>query len=185
MGPIPVSNAAIARVAGHTRTLWLLPLFVPVLALLSSVAADEHPPQRNMSIFWAAFAVLCAAATLLAVVYRTQERGFLRELPQRLALPPGSNIGGLTSLAADAELVRYRVQFGLAVVSVSIHTPFREAQDPRSGRDRVIAGVLTGLLGWWSLSWGPIKALGALWNNLQGGERESAEQVVQRLTQQA
>lgn len=49
----------------------------------------------------------------------------------------------------------------------------------RAGEDRVLKGLgfslLSFLLGWWGIPWGPIYTVQALWNNFQGGKDVTTE----------
>lgn len=48
-----------------------------------------------------------------------------------------------------------------------------------AGEDRVLKGLgfslLSFLLGWWGIPWGPIYTVQALWNNFQGGKDVTTE----------
>jgi hypothetical protein len=49
----------------------------------------------------------------------------------------------------------------------------------RAGENRVLKGLgfslLSFLLGWWGIPWGPIYTVQALWNNFQGGKDVTTE----------
>lgn len=49
----------------------------------------------------------------------------------------------------------------------------------RAGEDRLLKGLgfslLSFILGWWGIPWGPIYTIQALWNNFQGGRDVTTE----------
>jgi hypothetical protein len=74
-----LSRARLRRVAGHSKLLWLLPCFVPVLVLLCAVIGDD-PDKHDLARFWAVVTAAFAGVSLLAAYYRHLDRRFLRWL---------------------------------------------------------------------------------------------------------
>jgi hypothetical protein len=94
-------------------------------------------------------------------------------------------IQGIEGLSADQ--VRFEVQQGARFVffqycvSILILT-FRRPSDVffvRSGENAVVKGLpytlLTLLVGWWGIPWGPIYTIGSLVTNLGGGKDVTEE----------
>jgi hypothetical protein len=94
-------------------------------------------------------------------------------------------IQGIEGLSADQ--VRFEVQRGARFVffqycvSILILT-FRRPSDVffvRSGENAVVKGLpytlLTLLVGWWGIPWGPIYTIGSLITNLGGGKDVTQE----------
>jgi hypothetical protein len=92
------------------------------------------------------------------------------------------NLEGLTTdqinreLAHGAKFVVF--QFTISVLVMT----FRRSSDIyfiRSGESRLIKGLpftlMTFLLGWWGIPWGPIYSVGSLVNNLNGGKDVTQE----------
>ncbi|SKC78616.1 hypothetical protein SAMN05660236_3781 [Ohtaekwangia koreensis] len=92
------------------------------------------------------------------------------------------NIEGLTTdqinreLAHGAKFVVF--QFTISVLVMT----FRRSSDIyfiRSGESRLIKGLpftlMTFLLGWWGIPWGPIYSIGSLVHNLNGGKDVTQE----------
>jgi hypothetical protein len=92
------------------------------------------------------------------------------------------NLDGLTTdeinreLAHGAKFVIY--QFTISIIVMT----FRRSSDVyfvRASENSTVKGLpytlLTFVLGWWGIPWGPIYSIGALYNNLTGGKNITEE----------
>jgi hypothetical protein len=70
-------------------------------------------------------------------------------------------------------IVRYMTVVSFLYVTVRTPTRIYFADDEPTGAGRGTATLLTLLLGWWGLPWGPIYTCKALYGNLRGGERNT------------
>ena len=92
------------------------------------------------------------------------------------------NLEGLTTDQINRELAHgAKVVVFQFTISVLVMT-FRRSSDIyfiRSGESRLIKGLpftlMTFLLGWWGIPWGPIYSVGSLVNNLNGGKDVTQE----------
>jgi hypothetical protein len=99
-----------------------------------------------------------------------------------------SGIEGLSTseiedeIANGAQFVIYQYTISIVVASFKNNSAIYFI---KSGRSRALAGwhfsLLTFLLGWWGLPWGPIYTIQCLYNNLRGGKdvtQEVADQLL-------
>lgn len=94
------------------------------------------------------------------------------------------NFAGLSSADLKREL-EHGGKFVLYDYSISIVVmTFRQSSDIyfiRSNENAVVKGLgftlISLLLGWWGIPWGPIYTVGALYRNLSGGKNVTAEVV--------
>ena len=101
------------------------------------------------------------------------------------------NLDGLTTdqinreLTHGAKFVVYQFAISLLVIT------FRRSSDTyfvRAGESGVVKGLpftlLTLILGWWGIPWGPIYSVGSLYNNLRGG-KDITQEVLQSINSSA
>ena len=79
-------------------------------------------------------------------------------------------------LNRGGKFVIYRYCFSAAVVTVMEST---DVYLMRANQSRIIKGLpwtlLTLVVGWWGIPWGPIRTVQSLWINLHGGTDVTAE----------
>jgi len=79
-------------------------------------------------------------------------------------------------LNRGAKFVVYRYCFSAVVVTVMHSTDINLV---RADQSRVGKGLpwtlLTLVVGWWGIPWGPIRTIQSVWTNLQGGQDVTAE----------
>lgn len=98
------------------------------------------------------------------------------------------NIDGLTNqqisteLAQGAKFVTFQYTISIIVMT------FRRSSDIyfiRAGENGTLKGLpftlLSFVLGWWGIPWGPIYTIGSLVNNLSGG-KDVTQEVLQAVT---
>ncbi len=159
------SNAMLDRAAGtELGALWLLLPFALVAVLVAAVSAGDG---GLLALTWAGIAIVALATFVWAWFERRASRGVLRRLAP----------GGDRALAreGDAPLRQYRVVVGMVVLEVAFRTR------PHSRTRPMVPTLVTLLLGWWSLPWGPIHTIAAVVCNLRGGEVTSAVELRARL----
>ena len=101
------------------------------------------------------------------------------------------NLEGLTTeqinreLSHGAKFVVYQFAISLLVIT------FRRSSDiyfVRANENGVVKGLpytlLTFVLGWWGIPWGPIYSIGSLYNNLKGG-KDITQEVLQSINASA
>src|ERR1044071_4074431 len=111
-----LSRARLRQVAGHSKLLWLLPCFVPVLALVCAVTWDDAD-KHGLARFWAVVSAAFAGVSLLAGYYRHLDRRFLRWLFANAdAVRAGSATFAGQAVRVDSTVVRYEVRVGLVLI---------------------------------------------------------------------
>ena len=74
-------------------------------------------------------------------------------------------------LQSGARFVQYQFCFSLGIMTIKQGTNFYFV---RAGESRAVKGIrwslLTLLIGWWGIPWGPIYTVQSLWVNLRGGD---------------
>ncbi len=101
------------------------------------------------------------------------------------------NIEGLTTdqinreLESGGKFVIYQYTISIIVMT------FRRSSDVyfiRTGESAVIKGLgftlLSLILGWWGIPWGPIYTIGSVFSNLSGGKDVTSE-IIQSVNHQA
>jgi len=98
-----------------------------------------------------------------------------------------ANIKGIDGMTPDqvafevnrgGKFVRYRYCFSAMVVTVMQGT---DIYFVRAGENRIVKGLpwtlLTLVVGWWGIPWGPIRTVHSLWINFSGGDDLTADVV--------
>ncbi len=176
-----LSRARIREVARHSKLLWFLPVFAPVLGLVC-VASWNDPKQRALAEFWALVVLAICVISLLVGYYRHRDRKFLRWLLQnsRALASRSATLEG-RAVTRESVLVRYEVHVGFFVTDATFHTPYRLKDHRLAVWDKAVAVALTLLLGWWAIPWGPFVVVGATVRNLRNGSSQSVGEVLSSL----
>jgi hypothetical protein len=77
-----------------------------------------------------------------------------------------------TSITASTELTQYELVASFLIVSFRIPSRLYVDRDA-SVLTALLFALLTFVLGWWGIPWGPLYTVRALWNNLRGGTRRT------------
>ncbi|MCP4592316.1 MAG: hypothetical protein GY842_16410 [bacterium] len=78
-------------------------------------------------------------------------------------------------ITLDTELTHFVVCVSLLVVTIQLHSRPLRCGEARSIRYRLGFTLLTLLLGWWALPWGPIRTIKAVRVNLTGGMSDTVK----------
>ncbi len=168
-----LSNEKLDRIAGtQIGTLWFLPLYSLILGFLVLVIKDESP---GLAITWGIVAAVAPCVLGWALFERRAARQLLQQMAIRLdpslyAEPrlqyDGENISGFD------QLVQYQVTVGLMALEAKFQTR------PRLHASPILPILITLLLGWWAIPWGPLSTIATLTSNLRGGTRRTATDIV-------
>ena len=99
----------------------------------------------------------------------------------------GLSVADLTAeLERGARFVRFHYCVSLLVITLRRPSDifFLRPNEPAPTRQRVLYSVVTLLLGWWGIPWGPIYTVQSVYNNSRGG-KDVTQSVVNSLRAQA
>lgn len=175
-------------ISGHgNRIIWLVPLFVPVLLLVSfveSTAPTSGGSQIN-SIVWGIVAVLIAFVCALYWIERYRAVAFLQWLhEQRDALRMGKIEYSGQAISRSTEVIQYRFCASMILFTVEFNTAFFPKRDGHS-RSAVVPTLVTCLLGWWGIPFGPFYTIAAVIHNIRGGQRRSVQELLNEMAADA
>lgn len=178
----------LETISGHgNRTFWLVPLFVPVLLLVSFVesAAPSSSGSHINSIVWGIAAVLIACACAFYWIERYRAVAFLQWLhQQRDALRTGQIEYSGRAISRSTQVIQYRYCASMILFTVEFHTAFFPMRDGH-GRSPVVPTLITCLLGWWGIPFGPIYTIATIIHNIRGGQRRSVQELLNEMAADA
>lgn len=164
--------------------MWLIPLFVPVLLLVSYVEhiAPSSAGSGLNSIAWAAASALIAGTFVFYLVERHRSAAFLRWLHEhRDALRTERLEYSGCSISRSTEVTQYRVCVSMILFTLEFRTAFSVPAQKGHRRDAVFATLMTLLLGWWGIPFGPIYTIAATIQNVRGGDKRLVQALLNEL----
>lgn len=172
-------NKDIDRASGtRLGTLWFLPAFAVVLSGIVRVASYDLGPATRW--VWTAVAAVCATCFAWACLERSRARRFVRFLHDRKEELVASGIEyDRMRLTARSTLVQYEVRVSLLLVELTLFTA------PRVSGRSLAPNLVTLLLGWWAIPWGPIHTVHTVVQNARGGRTCTVQELLAALARPA
>ena len=178
----------LEAISGHSsRIMWLVPLFVPVLVLVSFVesTAPTSAGSHINSIVWGISAVLIAFVCAFYWIERCKAVAFLQWLhEQRDALRIGKIDYAGQAISRSTEVIQYRICASMILFTVEFNTALFPSRDGHS-RSAVVPTLVTCLLGWWGIPFGPFSTIAAVIHNTRGGQRRSVQELLNEMAADA
>lgn len=175
----------LETISGHgNRIMWLIPLFVPVLLLISYVEgkAPSSGGSAVNSLVLGLAAILIAVAFVFYRIERYRSMTFLRWLhEQRDALRTGQIEYSGHAITRSTEVTQYRVCASMILFTVEFSTAFFFPVRTGHRRGAILPTVVTCLLGWWGIPFGPFYTIGTVIRNIRGGHRRSVQELLNEL----
>jgi hypothetical protein len=178
----------LETISGHgNRIIWLVPLFVPVLLLVSFVEsnAPSSAGSHVNSIVWGIAAVFVVCVCIFYWIERYRAVAFLQWLhEQRDALRMGRIEHSGQAISRSTEVIQYRLCISIIVLTVEFDTAFVPMRDGH-WRSAVVPTLVTCLLGWWGIPFGPFYTIAAVIHNIRGGQRRSVQELLNEMAADA
>jgi hypothetical protein len=169
-------NAKLDRVSGtKLGILWFLPAFSIVLvAVVLAVKVENH----LLVAIWSTVSVVAALAFCWAFRERTLARRTLGQLLNESGSPSAKSpyISCFGKPATESDMVQ---QFDVTIGLIALHAQIRTC--PRIRSHAFLPTIVTLLLGWWSLPFGPIWTISIVLHNLTGGTQRSIASIISEL----
>jgi hypothetical protein len=149
--------------------MWILIL----VALLSLIGSLFQPGGIILS-------VLCTA---LYFFFRSQARkreDFLLWLFENIEMINSGqgNYQGIT-IKPDTKITYYQVSLSFMIVSMKVSSKFFFIGHDDSPGIALIYTVVSLVLGWWGIPWGPIYTIQVIYNNMSGGNRQNVAELIE------
>lgn len=174
----------LETISGHEgRIIWLVPLFVPVLLLVSYVetTAPLSSGSHINSVTWGVVSALIVCACAFYWIERYRAMAFLQWLhEQREALRMGRIEYSGHAISRSTELIQYRICVSMILFTVEFSTAFFPVRDGHR-RSAVVPTLITCLLGWWGIPFGPFYTIAAVIHNLRGGHKRSVQELLNEM----
>ena len=161
----------LETISGHgNRIMWLIPLFVPVLLLVSYVerTAPSSGGSAVNSFVWGTASALVAGAFAFYRIERYRSMAFLRWLhEQRDALRTGRIEYCGHAITRSTEVTQYRVCTSMILFTVEFSTAFSFVA--RDGHRRSVVFP------------GPFYTIATVIRNIRGGHKRSVQELLNEM----
>jgi hypothetical protein len=178
----PLRKAIVELANCQTRLLWLSLLFPAAIA--TAQAFDEHA-ERDSRVIAGAIALFFLATLVFQRVQRARAIRFVRWLwDQQKAIDGGQASYRGQPITSATRLKQYEVMISYVILRARMQTAPLVVGSRGATVARMGSTVVTGLLGWWSLS-GVRDPAGVMRRNLSDSNEVTVGEILEALRQQA
>lgn len=183
--PAPVDTESEESEPVESRpVLWTA---VMVGALFAAGAVYNFAANGIVSVNGAVDATLAFACYQLFIFMKREQRrtdDFHRwVIANASVLRSGTGSYGTVQLDRDSEVTQFQGAISLLIVTLTVRSrPYVVGQDPLL-LPGMMYTVISLLLGWWGLPWGPVRTIHAIVVNATGGKRQRIGELVLKATE--
>lgn len=160
-----------------TLHLWI-PLLMALAALFVAVTDSYYVDEGGRAGEALILALIMGAIYLFLLIDHRRRQTFLDWLLQNQeAVMNATRLYRGTPISKDTEVVSYQACLSFFVVTATAPSRFFVGKQGYRGITRLVFSLVTCLLGWWAIPWGPIYTFRALVSNARGGHEQKVLQL--------
>ena len=160
--------------------MWIMGL-AALLFLLGGIFAGVDGDLANMVV---AFAISAGLVTTAVYFFLQQAMSnvFLSGLVENIReVEMGTATYEDTTISLETETTQFQACISALIVTTRNPSRYLIVGHHRIFVTGLVYSLVTLILGWWGIPWGPVYTIQTLWRNLRGGHRRTVGELVEEI----